>query len=122
MDEEKEKELALCAERLSAAAEALDRVLERLEAQYKALDQKISRIVAAVDEEACGLAAAAAAKKAAPAPEGRKTQSPAALLAKDSGEAGRSGGTETWDRAMRTLSPEQRITVKSELARMGVLS
>lgn len=106
-----------CAGRISAAAEALQTVLEKVEAQYEALNRKVDRIVAAVEAQA--VSASSEEKRETP---GRKTL-PAlvsTLLAKG-GVADLQVESATLDKALRTLSIEQRIAVKTEMARAGML-
>ena len=50
MNEEMVQQLTATAERLAVAAESLDRVLGRMDAQQEALNTKVDRIVAAVEE------------------------------------------------------------------------
>ena len=138
--ENRAEPLAQIAERLAAAAEALDQAVSRLaahaEAQNNDLSLKVDRIVAAVDEGAAvrqQLEAriaeleqtnadlkANAAELAARA--GRKTLSPAmtALLSK-SGVETSSLDPATLDKALAGLSVEQRVAVKAEMARAGLI-
>ncbi len=95
--------------RLGEALGRMEQVLTRLEAQYETLHAKVERIVAAVEEPATE-----AAK--------RKTLSPtvSALLAKSGIEVAtlEAGAL---DKALSGLSVDQRIAVKAELARAGVI-
>lgn len=161
MSEGMTEQMMAAAQRLAAAAEALDKVLGRLDAQQAALNAKVDRIVAAVEEhvgevsgeetsdgEGCTqhdeagpkgealenageamqarlaeLEKANADLKAQAARMARKTLSPTAtaLLAKSSGD-----GAERWDAAALEKSPqpltiEQRIAVKAEMARAGII-
>ncbi len=95
---------------ITAAAEALDRALARMEERFVALEQKIDRIVAMVEE-----------RPTAHASE-RKTVSAqaAALLSKFGSSDGPLAMTSA-DEMLRALSVEQRIAVKAELARAGIL-
>lgn len=100
--------------RLAAAAEALERTLARMEAHFVSLEQKIEHIVAMVEERAV--------VKAEAELEPRKTVSArtSALLTKFG--AGESPlATISADEMLRTLSVEQRIAVKAELAKAGIL-
>lgn len=142
MNEEMMQQLTTTAERLANAAEALDRVLGRLDAQQESLTAKVDRIVAAVEERApyelaargegarqlqervAELEKSNADLKAQAARVARKTLPPlvSAILAKSSEE----GYSERLDRAvldktLQSLSIEQRIAVKSELARAGII-
>jgi predicted RNase H-like nuclease (RuvC/YqgF family) len=142
MNEEMLQQLMTTAERLANAAESLDRVLGRLDAQQEALSTKVDRIVAAVEERPAYEIAARgegarqlqervaeleksnADLKAQAARMARKTLPPmvSAILAK-SGEE--SGGEKidkaVLDKTLQSLSIEQRIAVKSELARAGII-
>lgn len=132
-------QLAATAERLAAAAETLDRVLGKLDAQQEALNAKVDRIVAAVEEHDVQADADPAAAhelekrvaelektnsdlKAQAARLTRKTLSPfvSALLAK-SGAEGERIESSAIDRALQALSVEQRIAVKAEMARAGMI-
>ncbi len=97
-------------ERISAAAETLERTLARLEQRFASLEQKIDRIVAMNDERA---PVAAAERKTLSA-------STAALLGKFATGESPLGATSA-DELLRALSIEQRIAVKAELARAGLL-
>ncbi len=139
MEQERSLEsLAATLEVLTAAAGALEQAVNRLEVQHSAMSGQVQRIVATVDaplaqdriadlerrlQEAMGQIAEMKAQSTAPVATGRKTlAAPAiALLAKqgianlDSLEAG------SLDAAMSSLSIEQRIAVKSQLLRAGLL-
>jgi hypothetical protein len=138
--ENRAEPLVMIAERLVAAAEALDQAVIRLtahaESQNNELGAKVDRIVAAIDEGAAlrqQLEAriaelestnadlkANAAELAARA--GRKTLSPAmtALLSKSGVEAS-SLDPAVLDKALAALSIEQRVAVKAEMARAGLI-
>jgi predicted RNase H-like nuclease (RuvC/YqgF family) len=142
MNEEMVQQLTTTAERLAVAAESLDRVLGRMDAQQEALNTKVDRIVAAVEErpsfEMAGRSEGArhlqervaeleksnADLKAQAARMARKTLPPmvSAILAKSCDE---SGGERldklVLDKTLHGLSVEQRIAVKSELARAGII-
>ncbi|HXY78870.1 MAG TPA: hypothetical protein VEH47_08650 [Candidatus Acidoferrales bacterium] len=141
MNEEVVQQLMATAERLANAAESLDRVLGRLDQQQEALNAKVDRVVAAVDEQAARpavqdesarqlqervaeLEKSNSDLKAQAARMARKTLPPmvSAILAK--------GGTDTsgekidkavLDKTLQSLSVEQRIAVKAELARAGMI-
>jgi DNA repair ATPase RecN len=140
MNEEMLKQLTATAERLGSAAESLDRVLGRLDAQQEALNAKVDRIVAAVEErpqemEARGedlsemrdrmaeLEKSNADLRAQVARAMRKTLPPmvSAILAKSGGESEGKLEREVLDKTLQTLSVEQRIAVKAELARAGMI-
>jgi hypothetical protein len=144
MEEMTAGELQTAAERLMEAASALERTVSRMTEQQVALaaeaESQVSRIVATVEtqreaelerklaeaeakiaESQARIAELSASAGAQPA--GRKTlpTSMATMLAKqgvvmDSVEAGAIDG------ALASLSIEQRIAVKSELIRAGVLN
>ncbi len=141
MNEEMTQQLAATAERLAAAAETLDRVLGKLDAQQEALNAKVDRIVAAVEE---GLAEREETEAEAPnklqerfaelekanqelkaqaARIARKTLPPmiTALLAKDGNEGAEKLDAGALDKTLHGLSVEQRIAVKAEMARAGMI-
>ncbi len=115
-----------CATRLSGAAEALERVIGKLEAQYESLNQKIDRIIATVEKatfEKPEEKTAETRQKSVLA-EGerggeRRTVAPLVgrLLAKGGEVEGMDSGT--LEKALKGLTIEQRMAVKSELARAG---
>jgi len=139
MNEEMMQQLMATAERLATAAESLDRVLGRLDSQQEALNAKVDRIVASVDERGEEPAQSEIARqlqervaeleksnadlKAQASRMMRKTLSPvvSALLAKseDAGEEKIDKGV--LEKTLQSLSVEQRIAVKAELARAGVI-
>ena len=141
MNEEMLQQLTATAERLANAAESLDRVLGRLDAQQEALNTKVERIAAAVEErpyEIAGRGESArqlherlaeleksnADLKAQAARMARKTLPPmvSAILAKSCGEPGAEKLDKgVLDKTLQALSVEQRIAVKSELARAGII-
>ncbi len=114
MDEEMTKQLTETAARLAGATEALEKALERLEAQQQAIGEKVERIVAAIDERGAAGSPAQAVV--------RKTVSPlvSALLSKNLEEGARIDA-EALDKALGALSLEQRIAVKAEMARAGMI-
>src|SRR5882762_1380774 len=136
------EEVMAAAERLASATEALDRVLGKMDAQQEMLNAKVDRIVAAVEEtiaqnsdqrqvEAAGadlrerlsgLEKSNADLKAQAARMARKTLSPvvSALLAKHEVEGERFDGS-VLDKTLATLSVEQRMAVKAEMARAGMI-
>lgn len=144
MNEQMTEQLAATAERLASAAETLDRVLEKLDAQQEALNAKVDRIVAAVedgltvdsgDSKESGTKAGKKLQeridelekanedlKAQAARMSRKTLSPmvTALLSKH-GESTDSVEAGTLDKILLPLSIEQRIAVKAEMARAGMI-
>jgi predicted RNase H-like nuclease (RuvC/YqgF family) len=141
MNEEMVQQLMATAERLATAAESLDRVLGRLDAQQEALNAKVDRIVASVDESAvqgpandestrqlqarvAGMEKSNQDLKAQAARMARKTLPPmvSAILAKSgSEESGEKIDKAVLDKTLQSLSVEQRIAVKAELARAGMI-
>ena len=135
MNEEVIKQMAATAERLASAAEALDRVLGRLDAQQEALNAKVDRIVAAIEEQPQGadnqelaeqvsaLQKANDELRAQAARLSRKTRTPliTALLGKHEPESGEKLEVAVLDKTLQPLSIEQRIAVKAEMARAGLL-
>jgi Skp family chaperone for outer membrane proteins len=140
MDELNEQ-LTAATTRLAAAAEALENAISRFDAQHQELNAKVDRIVAAIDDSIAvrpepGEPAAEAGElksrvaeleranqelKAQAARASRKTLPPlvSALLAKDT--AGDALDSAALDKALHSLSLEQRIAVKAEMARAGLL-
>ena len=135
MEEMTANELQAAADRLMKAASALERTVTRMAEQQVTLaaeaESQVNRIVATVEtqrEAELERKLAEAEEKiaelvASAQPAGRKTvpTSMATMLAKqgvvmDSVEAGAIDG------ALASLSIEQRIAVKSELIRAGVLN
>ena len=142
MNQDVMQQLATTAERLAGAAETLDRVLTRIDAQQEAMNAKVDRIVAAVEDwQPEGAIHASAERpqgwearivelekantelKAQAARLARKTLSPmvSALLSKSSLEAGERFDAAALDKTMQSLSVEQRIAVKAEMARAGMI-
>lgn len=143
MDTETTQQLLATAERLASAAETLDRVLEKIDAQQAALNAKVDRIAAAVEERVCDDSDIADETRGArklkeriaelektnndlkgqAARLTRKTLSPlvTALLSKSSVEAGDKLDAGLLDKTLQTLSVEQRIAVKAEMARAGMI-
>ena len=125
---------------LAHATQSLADALNKFEAQFASLHAKIDRIVAAVDDGDLQAAASGGAQhlngrlaelekanrdlKAQAATARRKTLSPAvtALLGKEGMEGDALIETPVLEKALTGLSIEQRIAVKAELARAGILS
>jgi hypothetical protein len=142
MNEEMVQQMMAAAERLAAATETLDRVLGKLDAQQEMLNAKVDRIVAAVEEsvtqtterhqtEATGtdlqqrvvlLEKSNADLKAQASRLVRKTLSPvvSALIGKNEIEGERLDPG-VLNKTLAALSVEQRIAVKAELARAGMI-
>jgi len=139
MNEEMTNQLAATAERLANAAETLDRVLTKLDSQHEALNAKVDRIVAAVEERPVGdgessrahrleqrvaeLEKANTELRAQAARMTRKTLSPllTAVLSKSGTELGDKLDPAVVDKTLQSLSVEQRIAVKAEMARAGMI-
>jgi ABC-type transporter Mla subunit MlaD len=131
MEQEIMQQLMGSAEKLAGAAEALERALARLDEQHAALDAKVERIVAAIEEKVpeeglkelvAEVERANADLKAQAGRAARKTLPPlvATLLGKNySAEEGIEA--EKLDKALSSLSVEQRIAVKAEMARAGII-
>jgi CRISPR/Cas system-associated exonuclease Cas4 (RecB family) len=142
MNEEMVQQMMAAAERLAAASETLDRVLGKLDAQQEMLNAKVERIVAAVEESAIKassqerkegvgdglqervveLEKSNADLKAQASRMARKTLSPvvSALIGKNDVEGERMDPA-VLNKTLSALSVEQRIAVKSELARAGMI-
>lgn len=141
MNEEALQQLTATAERLATAAESLDRVLGRLDAQQQALNAKVDRIVASVDVESgdesgdqevtrqlqqrvAELEKSNADLKAQASRMARRTLPPmvSTILAKSGSDgSGEKIDTGVLDKTLQSLSVEQRIAVKAELARAGMI-
>jgi superoxide dismutase len=128
MEQEAMQQLVASAEKLASAAEALDRALARLDAQHEALNAKVERIVAAIEEKAPeeGLKERVAELERInaelKAQAGRKTLPPLVmkLLGKNYSESEEVEAGKL-DKALGSLSVEQRIAVKAEMARAGII-
>jgi predicted RNase H-like nuclease (RuvC/YqgF family) len=142
MDTETSQQLLATAERLASAAETLDRVLEKIDSQQAALNAKVDRIAAAVEERVSDVSETADEinwpqklkeriaelekanndLKGQAARLSRKTLSPlvTALLSK-SVEVGDKLDLGALDKTLQSLSMEQRIAVKAEMARAGMI-
>ncbi len=147
MDETLINQLTASAQQLAAAAEALETALTRYDAQHQELSAKIDRIVAASDEVAPPLSLPNLERQGGEVPESiaemksriaeleranqelkaqaarvaRKTLPPlvSALLAKNNADDALD--TAALDKALNSLSLEQRIAVKAEMARAGMI-
>jgi hypothetical protein len=140
MNEEVMQQWMATAERLANAAEALDRVLGKMELQQEALSNKVDRIVAAVDEQplyetgraegnrqlaerVAELEKSNADLKAQATRMTRKTlpATVSAILAKSCEDGSEKLDRGVLDKTLQSLSVEQRIAVKAELARAGMI-
>ncbi|HZL26815.1 MAG TPA: hypothetical protein VFC39_09815 [Acidobacteriaceae bacterium] len=125
MDEMVAVGFAESVERLSAAAVALELVVERLSGGLAAsVDETVGRIVATVEsareaelERKLAEAEQTIVELRASSAGGRKTVVAGPLLAK-AGEASELGAL---DGALASLSVEQRFAVKAEMLRSGLL-
>ncbi|MFB3915141.1 MAG: hypothetical protein ACE14M_00305 [Terriglobales bacterium] len=141
-------QLAATVERLATAAEALERALGRLEAQHESIHSQVDRIIAAIDERGAEHHVASenlasdlqqlqerttqlerenADLKAQAGRLARKTLPPlvSALLTKSCGindaDSAAKLDSAALDKALGSLSLEQRIAVKAEMARAGMI-
>jgi hypothetical protein len=120
-------------DRLAAATQSLAEALVTINAQFESLHSKVDRIVAAIDDGETALQAGSEKVaelekanhnlRAQAARAGRKTLSPlvTTLLAKEGVDGDALIETPLMEKALAGLSIEQRIAVKAELARAGVL-
>jgi septal ring factor EnvC (AmiA/AmiB activator) len=124
--------LEQCAAQLSSAAEALERVIGKLEAQYESLNQKIDRIIATVEKAGAEEKPVVEEKKpeepkkkslAAEGERGGERRTLAPLVGRLLAKGGEVVGMDcaTLEKALQGLTIEQRMAVKSELARAGWL-
>jgi predicted RNase H-like nuclease (RuvC/YqgF family) len=142
MNEEMVQQMMAAAERLAAATETLDRVLGKLDAQQEMLNAKVDRIVAAVEETVTQTTERRQAEetgtelqqrvvqleksntdlKAQASRMARKTLSPvvSALIEKNEIDGERLDPA-VLNKTLAALSVEQRIAVKAELARAGMI-
>lgn len=143
MDKHKTEQLIAVSQRMADVAEALSATVASMQAQHEELSAKIERIVAAVEkgdddadlrlrlaeveqanaELTLKLAAADAGGKAPSAASARKTLPPlvGSLLAKSGVEVSDGMDTAALDASLMQLSIEQRIAVKSQLAKAGLI-
>lgn len=145
MNAELTKQFLESSARLAAASEALEQTIARLDAQHNELSTKIDRMVAAVDDtaerktleervtdllgkkeelEKQNAELKAQAARATSSANMRKTLPPmvSALLAKNGFDTGDKFEVSALDKILAPLSVEQRIAVKGEMARAGVIS
>lgn len=139
--EENNNLLVANAERLAAAADAIEKVLLRIEASQQELHAKVDRIIAAIEEQPASdvsgngeedlskrlaeIERENAELKAQAGRLARKTLSPlvSGLLSKNGIEdSSVSIEGNVLEKALSSLSLEQRITVKAELARAGMIA
>jgi len=140
MDQETNtSDISTLAQSLAQATQSLATALSNLDSQFASLHAKIDRIVAAVDDgelqasslpnpvlhlKLAELEKSNQDLKAQSATARRKTLSPmvTALLAKEGVEGDAVIETPIVEKALAGLSIEQRIAVKAELARAGILA
>jgi len=140
MNEELIQQLIASTEGLKNATEVLNQVLEHLNQQHAALESKVERIVAAIDEQTAIKGDSLAEReelarkivelesenqelRAQASRRSRKTL-PAlatAVLSKSGLEGLEQFDSAALDKAMNSLSVEQRIAVKAEMARAGLI-
>lgn len=143
MDENIPDRLTEYAERMAQAAAGIEAVLARLESSQEALHAKIDRIIAAIEEQEGDGSQVSAGQndhdlrtrlaeleranedlKAQAARAARKTLPPlvSGLLSKSGVEEASSIEAGALEKALGSLSLEQRIAVKAELARAGMIA
>ena len=147
MNEEMMEQLVASTLRLAQAAEAIEGAVVRLDAQQEVMQNKVERILAAVDEkfaaeEESGEGAAGEGEvqqlrkqveelnrnntelRAQAGRLSRRTLPPMvnALLSKSGAGVDDPVDREALDKALQPLSIEQRIAVKAEMARAGLIS
>ena len=120
MEMEMEVSMDAWMDRVSAATAAIEAAVERVAGiQVQAAQSReivLEQRLAEAEETIVALKAQAAMHSA------RKTAGPAMLLAKDGAKDGVALEAGALDAALTSLSIEQRIAVKSQLLRAGVLS
>ena len=142
MDEVIAQQITAAADRMASEAETFDRVLERLDSQYQSLSLKVDRIVAAIEEgedaEDAGDMEASVGELQTRVAELERTNTelranasrlarktlPAlvsAVLGKNDLEAGERLDAGVLEKSLQALSVEQRIAVKAEMARAGII-
>lgn len=130
--------------RLAAAAESLEQAVARLDSDRDSLSTKVERIIATIEERIPGPPERAAfarsgaelesriaelertnsdLKAQASRTSARKTLPPlvTALLAKHGMEASERVDLSTLDKTLAPLSVEQRMAVKAQMARAGII-
>lgn len=141
MKPEIEQQLITTTDRLAQAAETLSATLTRLDARHDELTAKIERIIAAIETDAgeeadrkalearivelerANTDLKAQAERRASIVAARKTLPPlvTALLAKSGVEPEEKLDPTTLDKTLASLSVEQRIAVKGQMARAGLI-
>ncbi|HUS19503.1 MAG TPA: hypothetical protein VMZ25_07615 [Terriglobales bacterium] len=138
MDKQKTEQLIAVSQRMADVAEALSATVASMQAQHEELSVKIERIVAAVEQDSSlreRLAElektngelteklAAKSEEKVRVPSARKTMPPTlgALLAKSGIEVSDAMDSAALDASLGPLSIEQRIAVKSQMAKAGLI-
>ncbi len=146
MNDESTQQLISTTERLAAAAKALSEAAGRLETQHRelnqqqhALDDKIARMVAAIEDQGAASSFTDLKERVAQlerenadlkshasrisANSARKTLPPlvTALLSKSGVDSPEGIDAATLDKTLASLSVEQRIAVKAQMARAGLI-
>jgi hypothetical protein len=121
MDEQTMEQITECTQRLVAAAGALQKATVDISAQQQQISAKVDRIVAEIEGKDEGRRTRGEVKSVETVQAGRKTLSPmvTAILAKSGVDDG--AEVAVLDKALSTLTPEQRIAVKTEMARAGMI-
>jgi len=124
MTAEEMKQLIATAERMAAAAEAMQSAVARIEAHNAELSGRVDRIVATLEDEKQVPRADGARDGAINGNGGRKTIDPVigVLLAKSGVEIDKAIEASALNASLATLPVEQRIAVKSQLARAGLIA
>jgi hypothetical protein len=116
MSAEEMKQMLATAERMAAAAEAMQSAVARIEAAHAEISERVERIIATVEDSP---------RRHGDTEEkqGRKTIDPliGVLLAKSGVETDKAIESSALDASLATLPVEQRIAVKMQLARAGLL-
>ena len=139
MNDELIQQLIANTDRLTTATETLNHVLERLDSGQSAIENKIEKIVAAIEEQASQgsepgksdelqakvseLERTNAELKAQAGRLSRKTL-PAlasAVLSKNGIDATEQVDSAVLDKVLNSLSVEQRIAVKAQMAEAGII-
>lgn len=120
MSTEEMKQLIATAERMAAAAEAMQSAVARIEAQNAEIAQRVERIVAEVEDQPRRHGHAEDKQ----INSGRKTIDPVVdvLLSKSGVDVDQKLEAAALDASLATLPVEQRIAVKAQLARAGLIA
>jgi hypothetical protein len=119
------EQLVEVAGKLASAVEAFSATVEKLQAQQDAMSERVERIVAMIEEGSDPSASLRAGSEHEGHTRGTKRKTlPAAvgmLLAKQGVEIESGLDESALDAALASLSIEQRVAVKSQLARAGMI-